>query len=150
MRVTRYFAAIRSRPDRAIIKDEWIQRAIDFPEREHIQADGRIRRWARVGEMGRRYLRIEGFDEFLDAFILEAIEANRFSCGGGGSEDTLDVVIDLGRVADGAEAGLRRVMAWLDARYDVKDYRLGPMFDLWHGDREDIGETIGQANGDES
>ena len=58
MRVTRYFAAIRSRPDRAIIKDEWIQRAIDFPEREHIQADGRIRRWARVDEMGRRYLRI--------------------------------------------------------------------------------------------
>jgi uncharacterized protein YggL (DUF469 family) len=117
----------------------------------------RLRKKKHLGEFaewGRQLVvtrdRIEGFDEFLDAFILEAIEANGFSCGGGGCEDTLDVVIDLGRMADGAEAGLRRIMAWLDARYDVKDYRLGALFDLWHGDLEDIRVAIGQANGGES
>jgi hypothetical protein len=55
---TKYFEAIRSRPDRAIIKDEWIQLVIDDPEREQIQADGRIRRWAPIEEMEGRYLRV--------------------------------------------------------------------------------------------
>jgi hypothetical protein len=32
------------RPDRVSIKLEWIQRVIDHPEREVVQADGRIRR----------------------------------------------------------------------------------------------------------
>ena len=41
-----------------MIKDEWIERVIRFAEREHIQADGRIRRWARIEEMDDRYLRI--------------------------------------------------------------------------------------------
>jgi hypothetical protein len=36
--------------DRASIKMEWIQRVIDYPEREGVQADGRIRRWASVPE----------------------------------------------------------------------------------------------------
>lgn len=58
MKVTKYFLATRARPDRAIIKDEWIQRVIRFPEKEHIQADGRIRRWARIEQMENRYLRV--------------------------------------------------------------------------------------------
>lgn len=58
MKSTKYFEAIRSRPDRAIIRDEWIQRVIDGPEREQIQADGRIRRWASIEEMEGRYLRV--------------------------------------------------------------------------------------------
>jgi hypothetical protein len=40
------------------ILDEWIQRAIDAPIREVVQADGRIRRWAQIPEMGGRYLRV--------------------------------------------------------------------------------------------
>jgi len=52
------FQAIRVRPDRAMVKDEWIQRVIDYPERESIQADGRIRRWAKIGDMEGRYLRV--------------------------------------------------------------------------------------------
>ncbi len=47
-----------NRPDRAIIKTEWIERAIHRPESEQIQADGRIRRWVKVPEMGGRYLRV--------------------------------------------------------------------------------------------
>jgi hypothetical protein len=58
VKTTKYFQSIRSRPDRAIIKDEWIQFVIDNPEDEHIQADGRIRRWAKIDENEGRYLRV--------------------------------------------------------------------------------------------
>jgi len=58
MKVTAYFAAIRVRPDRALIRDAWIERVISAPVREHIQTDGRIRRWAAISEMENRYLRV--------------------------------------------------------------------------------------------
>lgn len=58
MKVTAYFKRFRNRPDRAIIKDEWIERTINFPAVETLQEDGRIRRWAQVEEMGGRYLRV--------------------------------------------------------------------------------------------
>jgi hypothetical protein len=58
MKTTRYFDTIRLRPDRAAIREAWIDRVIAHPERERIQADGRIRRWARVGEAGGRWLRV--------------------------------------------------------------------------------------------
>ena len=58
MRVTAYFNSIRFRPDRVIIKDEWILYTLEYPEDELIQEDGRIRRWAKVGEMQDRYLRV--------------------------------------------------------------------------------------------
>ena len=57
MKVTAYFAAIRLRRDRVIIREEWIERAIASPIREQVQADGRIRRWTRVPEMENRFLR---------------------------------------------------------------------------------------------
>ena len=41
-----------------MIRVEWIQHVIEHPAREVIQADGRIRRWARIGEMEGRYLRV--------------------------------------------------------------------------------------------
>ncbi len=58
MKVTKYFESLSTRADRAVIKMEWIQRVARSPEREHIQADGRIRRWGPVPEMGGRYLRV--------------------------------------------------------------------------------------------
>ena len=58
MKVTRYFEVIRNRPDRAIIREEWIERAIRTPMREVVQADGRIRRWVQVPEMENRFLRV--------------------------------------------------------------------------------------------
>ncbi|MGH7826439.1 MAG: hypothetical protein ACREQ7_14845 [Candidatus Binatia bacterium] len=58
MKFTRYFEALRSRPDRAIIRDEWIQHVIKHPVKEVIQKDGRIRRWAQINEMSGKYLRI--------------------------------------------------------------------------------------------
>jgi hypothetical protein len=58
VKITKYFEAIRSRPDRAIIQDEWILRVVASPEREYVQAEGRVRRWARIKDMEGRYLRV--------------------------------------------------------------------------------------------
>ena len=58
LKTTRYFQAIRSRPDRIIIRDEWIRQVMDTPEHEEVQADGRIRRWARIPDADDRYLRV--------------------------------------------------------------------------------------------
>jgi hypothetical protein len=58
VKTTAYFEAIRKRPDRAVIEDAWIERAIQSPILEVIQADGRIKRWAAVPEMGDRFVRV--------------------------------------------------------------------------------------------
>lgn len=58
MKTTAYFRMMRSRADRAVIRDEWIRSAIESPIRETIQGDGRIRRWARIDAMGGRILRV--------------------------------------------------------------------------------------------
>ena len=50
--------AMRQRPDRATIEMEWIQQVIEHPEKEVVQQDGRIRRWARINEMDGRALRV--------------------------------------------------------------------------------------------
>jgi hypothetical protein len=58
MRFTRYFEHVRSRPDRAAIRLEWIERVVMHPEQERTQRDGRIRRWGRIAEMDDRWLRV--------------------------------------------------------------------------------------------
>lgn len=63
MKFTQYFLATRVRPDRAQIREEWIERAVTMPIREHIQADGRIRRWAAIPEADGRFLRVVLLDD---------------------------------------------------------------------------------------
>lgn len=58
MKFTLYFQAVRQRLDRAIIKDEWIQYAVEHPVKEVVQRDGRYRRWAPIQAMSGRYLRV--------------------------------------------------------------------------------------------
>ena len=58
MKETTSFEAMRKRPDRAVIQDEWIERTMRDPLREFVQADGRIRRWAEVPEADGRVLRV--------------------------------------------------------------------------------------------
>lgn len=58
MKFTDYFETIRHRPDRAIIRLEWIRHVIEHPVRAVVQADGRIRRWAPISDMEGRYLRV--------------------------------------------------------------------------------------------
>ena len=86
----------------------------------------------------------DGFDEFLDAFIDEAIESNGCYCGGGGNEDHLDVVVELGRHSDGPAVRFEKILAWLDARPEVQSWKFGEEFDLWHGDFQDITDKIKQ------
>ena len=48
MKYTQYFLYTRKRPDRARIKYEWIELAIENPERTEIQSDGRVRKWVKM------------------------------------------------------------------------------------------------------
>ena len=57
MKFTQYFLAMRQRSDRMSIQMEWIEKAVQQPEREAIQQDGRVRRWARIPEADGRWLR---------------------------------------------------------------------------------------------
>jgi hypothetical protein len=57
MKFTQYFLFVRQRPDRAMIKEEWIEKTIADPLRTEIQSDGRIKKWGLVGEVG-KYLRV--------------------------------------------------------------------------------------------
>ncbi len=58
MKTTAYFQTMRLRPDREVIRDEWVERVCREPLREFRQADGRIRRWAQVPEAEGRFLRV--------------------------------------------------------------------------------------------
>ena len=58
MKFTQYFQAMRLRPDRAVIRLEWIEHTAKNPEKEAVQKDGRIRRWAAIKEMDGKYLRV--------------------------------------------------------------------------------------------
>ena len=55
---TLYFESMSARPDRAAIEMVWIERVVEQPVREIIQADGRIRRWAPIAEAGGKFLRV--------------------------------------------------------------------------------------------
>lgn len=59
-----YFRHTRQRPDRAKIRDEWIEHVIAHPEHEETQSDGRIRKWRefhalKIGRYGLSFLRME-------------------------------------------------------------------------------------------
>ena len=58
MKFTSYFLHTRTRPDRAIIRDEWIRNVLEKPEKSQVQSDGRIRLWGRIPEMDNRVLRL--------------------------------------------------------------------------------------------
>jgi|SRR5271157_5695193 len=105
--------------------------------------DGEFTEWSRQLVITRN--RKDGFEAFLDAFIEEAIEANGCYCGGGGKEDKLDVVVELGRCSDDPAARLQKITAWLDDRPDVQGWRMSDEFDLWHGDFQDIEDEIEPA-----
>ncbi|RJP58937.1 MAG: hypothetical protein C4549_03060 [Deltaproteobacteria bacterium] len=57
MKTTQYFEYTRTRPDRARIKDDWIKLVIEQPEKVEMQSDGRIRKWAKISEVG-KFLRV--------------------------------------------------------------------------------------------
>ncbi len=40
-------------------------------------------------------------------------------------------------MSEDPESKFAKVTAWLDARSDIKEWRAGPLFDIWYGDYED-------------
>jgi hypothetical protein len=56
VKTTRYFEeqVLRKRP---YIRKEWCERAVQAPARREVQADGRVRYWIFVQEIG-KYLRV--------------------------------------------------------------------------------------------
>ena len=54
---TEYFKYTRKRKDRKKIKDKWIKFTIKNPEKEEIQKDGRIRKWAQIKDE-KKHLRV--------------------------------------------------------------------------------------------
>jgi hypothetical protein len=57
MKSTQYFLFMKSRADRAAIKEEWILETVNNPLKQEIQSDGRIRKWKFIDEAG-KYLRV--------------------------------------------------------------------------------------------
>jgi hypothetical protein len=57
MKTTQYFEYTRRRPDRAEIKEQWIELVIENPEKIETRSDGRIRKWAKISDTG-KYLRV--------------------------------------------------------------------------------------------
>ena len=86
--------------------------------------------------------RKDGFGDFLDAFIKEAIESNGCYCGGGGKEDMLDVVVELGHRSGDPDKKRMKITAWLDGREDVQSWRIGPEFDVWLHIPEQVGHQF--------
>jgi len=57
MKTTQYFQYRRNKKDRISIKEEWILFVINHPQKTEIQSDGRVRKWAKIEEVG-KYLRV--------------------------------------------------------------------------------------------
>lgn len=94
---------------------------------------GEFREWGRRLVITRK--RKDGFDEFLDAYIA-AIEVIGCYTGGPGTEDGLDVIVELGTMFDDRVGRMKSVIAWLESRSDVQSWTVGNEIDLWHGNFE--------------
>ncbi|RJR44172.1 MAG: DUF469 family protein [Desulfobacteraceae bacterium] len=80
----------------------------------------RLRKEKHVGEFaeyGRKLIVTrnlkDGIDEFLYAFVEEAIEWSGCYCGGGGKDDKLDVIVELGTRSENPDAKMKNLTAWL-------------------------------------
>src|SRR3990172_8173542 len=57
MKYTQYFSYMIQRPDRTVIKEEWIAKTIKEHVKTVTQSDGRIRKWRFIEETG-KHLRV--------------------------------------------------------------------------------------------
>jgi len=58
MKTTKYFESMRSRNDRKDIEMDWILHVVENAEATVVQADGRIRKWAKIDQAQGKYLRV--------------------------------------------------------------------------------------------
>ena len=75
------------------------------------------------------------FDQFIDDFIGQAVEAQGLVFGGGGSADGGwgGVICRDHRYESTAERGRDAVQKWLQPRSEVASFRLSGFWDVWHG-----------------
>ncbi len=78
MKFTSYFMHMRQRPDRARIRIEWIEDTIKNPDHIEVQADGRIRKWKKIGDEGKflRIILLPDGKTVHNAFLIGASEEN--------------------------------------------------------------------------
>lgn len=79
MKTSRYFDYTRARPDRALIKDEWIEFVVKNPIQEEFQSDGRIRKWAKIKDVN-KYLRVillEDGKRFITHSLIDHFRGNQ-------------------------------------------------------------------------
>jgi uncharacterized protein YggL (DUF469 family) len=84
----------------------------------------------------------DGFDECLDDFLEQAIEAHGLAFGGGGHDDRLTSVIELGTISGPIEGRPQRICRGLEARGDVEAYVVGALVDLWHGPFDELDAVV--------
>jgi uncharacterized protein len=89
-------------------------------------------------------LAASALEALLDRFILQAIEANDLSCGGGGGPEEWDFIVCANGRRSSTDADRQRVREWLERQPEVISVVVGHLQDVWHGDhgaeREPLGE----------
>ena len=79
----------------------------------------------------------DSLDSLLDRFILEAIESNDLSCGGGGGPTDWEfIVCPCGR-RSASEGDLQRVRFWLESQEEIDSAFVGHLQDAWNGSDDD-------------
>ena len=82
-------------------------------------------------------------EALLDRFILEAIEGNDLSCGGGCGPWEWDLVVCANGRRSASEDDRQRVRTWLKGQADLSSVFIGSLSDAWHGDEEAFEEPHG-------
>jgi uncharacterized protein len=72
-------------------------------------------------------------ESFIDAFLIEAMEARGLGFGGGGELDWSGYVSLLGRRGSVSESDRASIDRWLRARPEVVAHEVGPLTDAWYG-----------------
>jgi hypothetical protein len=63
LKFTQYYVETRTRPDRAMIREEWVALVVQNPLRFEVQSNGRFQLWGRIDEAEERYLRVILLDD---------------------------------------------------------------------------------------
>lgn len=79
------------------------------------------------------------FDTFLDRFI-DIVEKSGCSCGGGGGDDYLDMVVQLGRRQQNPDQRIKAIESELRKDATIASIQIGEEFDLWYGDFDNLFE----------
>lgn len=83
-------------------------------------------------------------DTFLDAFLLEAIEAHHCCTAAGGDihGDLLTGFIELGKEADDFMGRLSAIKTWVSSQPDIIAHSFSPLSDAWRGPFYDFDDQM--------